>query len=294
VQLNPSSITAATRRGDYASSAALMLLLRLFLAVDLQDPPVRASPNRGPVYTRKWQMTTMKSLVLLVEDEEALRLFIGDSLRNEGYAVEYACDGHEALEKALQLPVELLILDIMLPHRDGFEVCKELRAAGHLTPVLMLTARSQVEDTVKGLKIGADDYVTKPFDMGELMARVAALLRRAPAGGTPQPNIFRFGSIRVDLLGTEVTRNGKVVNLSAREFQLLRFFIEHRGETLSRDVLLHDVWGYSVKVQTRTVDMRVANLRQQLEDDPKDPQFILTVQGLGYKFRPEGPEANAE
>jgi two-component system, OmpR family, alkaline phosphatase synthesis response regulator PhoP len=239
-------------------------------------------------------MTTMKSLVLLVEDEDALRLFIGDSLRNEGYAVEYACDGQEALEKALRLPVELVILDIMLPHRDGFEVCKELRAAGRLTPVLMLTARSQVEDTVKGLKIGADDYVTKPFDMGELMARVAALLRRAPSGGTPQPNIFRFGSIRVDLLGTEVTRNGKVVNLSAREFQLLRFFIEHRGETLSRDVLLHDVWGYSVKVQTRTVDMRVANLRQQLEDDPKDPQFILTVQGLGYKFRPEGPEANAE
>jgi two-component system, OmpR family, alkaline phosphatase synthesis response regulator PhoP len=238
-------------------------------------------------------MTSMNSLVLLVEDEEALRLFIGDSLRNEGYTVEYACDGHEALEKALRLPVELMILDIMLPHRDGIEVCKELRAAGRLTPVLMLTARGRVEDTVKGLKIGADDYVTKPFDMGELMARVAALLRRAPSG-TPQPNIFRFGSIRVDLLGTEVTRNGKVVNLSAREFQLLRFFIEHRDETLSRDVLLRDVWGYGAKIQTRTVDMRIANLRQQLEDDPKQPQFILTVQGLGYKFRPEGPEANAE
>lgn len=229
----------------------------------------------------------MNSLVLLVEDEEALRLFIGDSLRNEGYAVEHASDGHEALEKAARLPVDLIILDIMLPRRNGFEVCRELRAAGRLTPVLMLTARSQVEDTVKGLKIGADDYVTKPFNMGELMARVAALLRRAPASGAPQPHIFRFGSIRVDLLGTEVTRNGKVVNLSAREFQLLRFFIEHRGETLSRDVLLRDVWGYGAKIQTRTVDMRVASLRQQLEDDPKQPQFILTVQGLGYKFRPE-------
>jgi two-component system, OmpR family, alkaline phosphatase synthesis response regulator PhoP len=233
----------------------------------------------------------MNSLVLLVEDEEALRLFIGDSLRNEGYAVEHASDGYEALEKASRLPVDLIILDIMLPRRNGFEVCKELRAAGSLTPVLMLTARSQVEDTVTGLKIGADDYVTKPFNMGELMARVAALLRRALASGASQPNMFRFGSIRVDLLGTEVTRNGKVVNLSAREFQLLRFFIEHRGETLSRDVLLRDVWGYGAKIQTRTVDMRVASLRQQLEEDPKQPQFILTVQGLGYKFRPETPDA---
>ncbi len=237
------------------------------------------------------KVTTMNSLVLLVEDEEALRLFIGDSLRNEGYAVEHASDGYEALEKASRLPVDLIILDIMLPRRNGFEVCKELRAAGSLTPVLMLTARSQVEDTVTGLKIGADDYVTKPFNMGELMARVAALLRRALASGASQPSMFRFGSIRVDLLGTEVTRNGKVVNLSAREFQLLRFFIEHRGETLSRDVLLRDVWGYGAKIQTRTVDMRVASLRQQLEEDPKQPQFILTVQGLGYKFRPEAADA---
>jgi two-component system alkaline phosphatase synthesis response regulator PhoP len=235
----------------------------------------------------------MNNRVLLVEDEEALRLFVGDSLRNEGYDVEYACDGSEGLEKATRTlsptspPVDLIILDLMLPRKDGFEVCRAIRAAGRATPILMLTARARIEDTVSGLKIGADDYVTKPFNMGELMARVAALLRRASANGGPQPSIYEFGSIRVDLRGTEVTRYGKIVDLSAREFQLLRFLIEHRGETLSRDVLLRDVWGYGAKIHTRTVDMRIANLRQQLEDDPKEPAFILTVQGLGYKFRSE-------
>jgi two-component system alkaline phosphatase synthesis response regulator PhoP len=232
----------------------------------------------------------MNSRVLLVEDEEALRLFVGDSLRNEGYDVDYASDGHEGLEKAKKLPLDLIILDIMLPLKDGFEVCRAIRAAGRATPILMLTARSQTVDTVNGLKIGADDYVTKPFNMGELMARVGALLRRASANGTHPLNVFEFGSIRVDMRGTEVTRNGNVVDLSAREFQLLRFLIEHRGETLSRDVLLRDVWGYGAKIHTRTVDMRIANLRQQLEGDPKNPEFILTVQGLGYKFRSDGPE----
>ena len=236
----------------------------------------------------------MSNRVLLVEDEEALRLFVGDSLRNEGYDVEYACDGHEGLEKATRFPVDLIILDIMLPRKDGFEVCQAIRAAGRAAPILMLTARTQIEDTVKGLKIGADDYVTKPFNMGELMARVAALLRRAPSNRSADGEIFEFGSVSVDLRGTEVTRNGKVVNLSAREFQLLRFLIEHRGETISRDVLLRDVWGYSAKIYTRTVDMRIASLRQQIEDDPKQPRFILTVQGLGYKFRHEGPEAEKE
>jgi two-component system alkaline phosphatase synthesis response regulator PhoP len=238
----------------------------------------------------------MISRILLVEDEEALRLFVGDSLRNEGYSVDYASDGAEGLEKATRRlspaspPLDLIILDIMLPRKDGFEVCRAIRAAGRSTPILMLTARSQTADTVNGLKIGADDYVTKPFNMGELMARVGALLRRASANGAPQPSVCEFGSIRVDMRGTEVTRNGRVVDLSAREFQLLRFLIEHRGETLSRDVLLRDVWGYGAKIHTRTVDMRIANLRQQLEDDPKEPKFILTVQGLGYKFRSQAPD----
>src|ERR1700733_6935308 len=141
----------------------------------------------------------MNSSVLLVEDEEALRLFVGDSLRNEGYEVEYACDGQEGLEKATTLPIDLIILDIMLPRKDGFEVCQAIRAAGRAAPILMLTARGQIEDTVKGLKIGADDYLTKPFNMGELMARVGALLRRASASSAVQPNVYEFGWIRVDL-----------------------------------------------------------------------------------------------
>lgn len=234
----------------------------------------------------------MKNRVLLIEDEDALRLFIGDSLRSEGYEVEDAADGLQGLERAT-LPVspdsaslDVIILDVMLPGKDGFEVCRGIRAAGRATPILMLTARTRSEDAVHGLQIGADDYVTKPFNMGELMARVAALLRRA-ANTAPTPGVYEFGSVRVDLRGTEVRRRGKVVDLSAREFQLLRFLIEHRGETLSRDVLLRDVWGYSAGTQTRTVDMRIANLRQQLENDPKEPEFILTVQGLGYKFRAE-------
>jgi two-component system, OmpR family, alkaline phosphatase synthesis response regulator PhoP len=231
----------------------------------------------------------VSNCVLLIEDEDALRLFVGDSLRKEGYTVEYASDGDEGFVKATTIPVDLIILDIMLPGRNGFEVCKALRAAGIGVPILMLTARSQTEDTVSGLRIGADDYVTKPFNMVELMARVAALLRRALTNPKPQSNVYQFGSLRVDFRGTEVTRDGKAVNLSAREFQLLRFMIENRGTTLTREVLLKEVWGYGGEMYTRTVDVRIASLRQQLEDDPRQPRFIMTVQGVGYKFRAEEP-----
>jgi DNA-binding response OmpR family regulator len=220
--------------------------------------------------------------VLLAEDEEALSLFVSDSLRAEGYHVEQVYDGESALERAAAAPPDLIILDVMLPYKDGFEVCRALRDRGQRTPILMLTARTRAEDTVRGLKLGADDYVTKPFEMSVLMARVAALLRRAL-----QPAVFRFGPVVVDFRGTTVTRHGVPVNLSAREFQLLRFLIERRGETLSRKVLLEQVWGYAPGIYTRTVDMRIASLRQQLEEDPKRPQYILTVQGLGYKFRSE-------
>ncbi len=232
----------------------------------------------------------MNGRVLLVEDEEGLRLFLGDSLRREGYAVEYAIDGDEGLDKAMHSPIDLIILDIMLPRRSGFEVCQALRSAGRDMPILMLTARSRPEDTVNGLKIGADDYLTKPFNMSELMARVGALLRRAPAQNGSAADTHKFGDIQVDLRGTEVTRNGEPVTLSAREFKLLQFLLEHPNETLSRDRLLKEVWGYEGKVYTRTVDMRVASLRQRVEDDPKQPKYILTVQGLGYKFRPDSTE----
>jgi two-component system alkaline phosphatase synthesis response regulator PhoP len=228
----------------------------------------------------------MRANVLFVEDEEALRMTVGDRLRNEGYAVECAADGDEGFEKATQIPFDLIILDVMLPRKSGFVVCRDIRQAGLITPILMLTARGQTSDKVNGLKIGADDYVTKPFNMLELMARVEALLRRAPSRPVAQTSGFDFGSIHVDLVGTEATRDGEIVNLSAREFQLLRYFIEHRGATLSRDELLKQVWGYSADMYTRTVDVHVASLRQKLEEDPKQPKFILTVQGLGYKFKP--------
>jgi len=227
----------------------------------------------------------MHGNVLFVEDEEALRMTVGDRLRSEGYGVECAANGDEGYEKATQLPFDLIILDVMLPKKSGFDVCRDIRKAGLITPILMLTARGQTSDKVNGLKIGADDYVTKPFHMQELVARVEALLRRAPIRPAVQAGVSEFGSVRVDLLGTEATRDGKSVNLSAREFQLLRYFLEHRGATLSRDELLKQVWGYSADIYTRTVDVHVASLRQKLENDPKQPQYILTVQGLGYKFK---------
>ena len=228
----------------------------------------------------------MHANLLLVEDEQALLMTVGDRLRNEGYVVEYATDGDQGFEKATQLPFDLIILDVMLPRRSGFMMCRDIRQAGVITPVLMLTARGRTEDKVMGLKIGADDYVTKPFDMPELVARIEALLRRAPTSPTLQNDSYQFDSIFVDLRGTEVTREGEPVNLSAREFQLLRYLIEHRGATLSREELLKEVWGYNANMFTRTVDVHIASLRQKLENDPKQPKFILTVQGLGYKFKP--------
>lgn len=226
----------------------------------------------------------MQPSVLFVEDEEDIRMTVGDRLRNEGYLVEYAANGDEGLEKATLLPFDLIILDLMLPRRDGLTVCREIRAAGLITPILMLTARGQTWNKVTGLKTGADDYVTKPFDMQELMARIEALLRRAPTKPARQTELFEFGTIRVDRRATSVTRNGKPLNLSAREFQLLQYFLDHTGATLSREELLMHVWGYNAEVFTRTVDVHVASLRHKLEQDPKQPAHILTVQRLGYKF----------
>jgi two-component system, OmpR family, alkaline phosphatase synthesis response regulator PhoP len=225
----------------------------------------------------------MNESILLVEDEEALRMTLSDRLRSEGYIVDFAADGEEGLGKATGLPFDLIILDVMLPHRSGFDVCRDIRTAGLATPILLLTARGQTTDKVLGLKLGADDYVTKPFDTLELMARIEALLRRLP-GRTP-PSVLQAGSIRMDVRGTEVTRDGKTVLLSAREFQLLRHFMENPGATLSRSELLHEVWGYEDGTFTRTVDVHIASLRQKLEKDPKRPELILTVPGMGYKFK---------
>lgn len=231
----------------------------------------------------------MNANILLVEDEDALVMTLGDRLRKEGYKVEIASDGQEGSAKAIQTPFDLILLDLMLPRKNGMEVCREIRSAGIITPVLMLTALGQTSDKVAGLKIGADDYVTKPFEMAELMARIEALLRRrgpqrATATAPANNDSYWFGSVQVDFRGTTVTRGGKLVNLSAREYQLLHYFIEHRGTTLTRHELLCQVWGYNADTFTRTVDVHVASLRQKLESDPKQPEHILTVQGLGYKF----------
>jgi len=225
----------------------------------------------------------MNQNILLIEDEEALSLMLSDRLRAEGYVVNCSRDGIEGLDKATRLPFDLIILDVMLPGKNGFDVCREIRHADVATPILMLTARGQTAEKVVGLKLGADDYVTKPFDMLELVARIEALLRRTP-GIPAQTAVQQVRSVRVDLRGTEVWRNGKPVPLSAREFQLLRYFLEHPGETLSRDRILREVWDYTATTLTRTVDVHIASLRQKLEDDPKQPSLIITVPGFGYKL----------
>lgn len=226
----------------------------------------------------------MTARILLVEDEPGLVLTLGDRLTSEGYHVDSCGDGDTGLEKATSGGYDLLILDVMLPRRSGFDVCRKLRQQSISVPILMLTARGEVVDKVVGLQIGADDYVTKPFDMMELLARVEALLRRAPVRRSTGSGTFEFGSIQVDFRKSEVTRNGQPVPLSAREYQLLIYLIDHRGETLSREQLLSDVWGYQASVTTRTVDVHMVWLRQKLEDNPKYPQYLLTLRGLGYRF----------
>jgi two-component system alkaline phosphatase synthesis response regulator PhoP len=222
--------------------------------------------------------------ILLVEDEPGLRFTLGDRLRNEGYLVETASDGEIGFNLATGEGYDLILLDLMLPKKSGIDVCRDLRQMGLATPVLMLTARDQVVDKVLGLKIGADDYLTKPFEMLELLARIESLLRRATRQFSAAPAQYQFGSVRVDFRKTEVLRRGKAIVLSAKEFQLLRYLVENRGDTLTRERLLQEVWGYNIAPFTRTVDVHIAWLRQKLEDDPKQPQWIVTVHGLGYRF----------
>jgi two-component system alkaline phosphatase synthesis response regulator PhoP len=222
--------------------------------------------------------------ILLIEDEPALAATLQERLQGEGYSVEVAPDGEAGLERATRDYFDLIILDITLPGKSGLEVCRELRQQLITAPILMLSARSQTIDKVLGLKIGADDYVTKPFDMLELLARIEAHLRRASSGSGRPGAIYQFGPIRVDFRRAEVFRHGSPVALSTREFQLIKYFIEHRGATLSRKELLKEVWGYGGVPSTRTVDVHVFTLRRKLETDPSHPQFIQTIVGFGYKF----------
>ena len=225
-----------------------------------------------------------KTRILIVEDEPAMVAGLRDNFEYEDYDVISAEDGVAGLERALQDAPDLVVLDVMMPKMSGLDVCKQLRAQRPDLPIIMLTARGQEVDKVVGLELGADDYVTKPFSIRELMARVKAVLRRRSAAAPATADHYRFGDIAVNTRGHEVTRGGQPVDLSSKEFALLAYFIAHRSETLSRDQLLEAVWGYENYPSTRTVDTHIVHLRQKLEKNPEDPRFILTIHGTGYKF----------
>ncbi|MGA8150224.1 MAG: response regulator transcription factor [Terriglobales bacterium] len=225
----------------------------------------------------------MTPKILIVEDEPNMVAGLRDNFEFEGYAVITAPDGVAGLERALSESPDLVILDVMMPRMSGLDVCKQLKAKRPSTPIIMLTARGQEVDKVVGLELGADDYVTKPFSIRELLARVKAVLRRS--GSAPkQGDKIAFGEVEVNLRSCQVSRKGKALDFSSKEFELLKYFVIHPGETLSRDRLLEEVWGYDHFPTTRTVDAHIVRLRQKVEPKPEEPRFILTVHGTGYKF----------
>jgi DNA-binding response OmpR family regulator len=219
--------------------------------------------------------------ILIVEDDEGIAMGLEDDLRLDGYDVAVARDGEDGVRRARERTFDLIVLDIMLPRKDGYQVCRELRHAGVGTPIIMLTARTQDAEKVLGLEIGADDYVTKPFNPMELRARIKAVLRRA---SSQLPQSYTFGDIQVDFRRCEVRRAGTLVDVSSLEFKLLTAFIEQRGRLLSRDQLLDAAWGRDVHVTDRAVDNHVVGLRRKVEADPAEPRFIISVRGMGYRF----------
>jgi len=221
--------------------------------------------------------------VLIVEDDDSMAVALKDGFEYEGYKVTLARNGEEGLSLARESRPDLMILDVMLPKMSGLDVCREIRGSDALMPIIMLTARGQEIDKVLGLKLGADDYVTKPFGFLELMARVEALLRRV-SGRDAKVDHYQFGDVRIDFKRGEARKDGALLELTAREFRLLRYFIEHRGEVIARDELLDSVWDYDSTPLTRTVDMHVAKLRKKVEEVPADPKYIVTVHRVGYKF----------
>jgi len=223
------------------------------------------------------------SKILIVEDEPDMVLGLKDNFEFEGYEVATATDGQAGLERARALKPDLIVLDVMLPKLSGLEVCKTLRGEGYEGPILMLTARGQEIDKVVGLELGADDYVTKPFSIRELLARVRAVLRRTE-GKTKRLARYAFADIELDFEAYKATKGGEALDLSPREFELLRYLIERKGETVTRDQLLEDVWGYESYPSTRTVDTHIAKLRGKIGDSGSEPRWILTIHGMGYKF----------
>lgn len=226
----------------------------------------------------------MSSRILLIEDEPGLLITITDMLAGEGYAVESERDGEDGLATALESGFDLIVLDIMLPRKNGFDICRELRQKGIDTAILMLTARGQIVDRVVGLKLGADDYMTKPFDPAEFLARVEALLRRVRKENLIPVETFEFGDVQVDFRRAEVTRGGKPINLAAKELQLLRYLIDNRERVVPRDEIMRRVWEYSTDASSRTIDTHVAWLRQKLEESPQTPRHIQTIRRKGYRF----------
>ncbi len=219
--------------------------------------------------------------ILVVEDEPGIALGLEDDLKLEGYDVEVARDGEAATRLAREQSFDLILLDVMLPRKDGFEVCRELRRAGLRTPILILTAKTQEAEKVLGLELGADDYVTKPFSPRELRARVKALLRRA-SGDTPE--VYRFGEMEVDVTRCELRRAGEPVEVTPLEFKLLTAFIRNRGRVLTREQLLDEVWGRGTFVTDRVVDNQIVSLRRKIEGEPARPCYLVSVRGVGYRF----------
>ncbi len=228
--------------------------------------------------------------ILIIEDEEGLVLSLEDRLTSEGYNVDSSVNGINGEEKAAAGCYDLILLDVMLPGRDGFQICQNLREAGITTPILMLTARSTNIDTIMGLRLGADDYLPKPFDMQVLLARIGALLRRSNGcspGEHKSGTRYVFGPFIFDTEIRGLSKNGKPVPLNAKEYKLLKFFLENSERIIDRDELLDEVWGYDSVTTTRTVDVHIAWLRQKIEDN-EVPKYLLTIRGQGYKFLPQG------
>ena len=221
--------------------------------------------------------------ILVVEDDAELLVGLRDNLEVEGYEVLTAMDGEEGLNRALRLRPDVIILDLMLPKLSGFAICRSLKEQGIETPILILTARSQESDKVLGLELGADDYVTKPFSIHELLARVRGLIRRS-CGLSGALTRFRFGDVDLDFRRQQVRKGRRKIALSSLEFELLRYLVLHRGQIISRDQLLNEVWGYKAINTTRAVDNLIVRVRQKLESRPHEPSHILTVHGMGYKF----------
>lgn len=222
--------------------------------------------------------------ILIVEDEPAMRMGLKDNLEFEGHVIDEAGDGEEGLMKILGNNYDLVLLDVMLPKLSGFDVCKKVRAENNLTPIILLTAKGEEIDKVLGLELGADDYVTKPFSVRELMARIKAIMRRQPAEPAQSSNKFTIGRLSVDFGSFSAHEEEKEVKMSHKEFEVLHYLHNHRNELVSRYTLLEQVWGYDEKPTTRTVDNFIVRLRQKVEDNPNSPKIIITVHGSGYKL----------